>query len=405
MGRPKIFNRVAAGSLAILLTSCTNIKAPKTLFITLGASEEYFSDDLEGARAFLSTYTEAFQNSNPDISIVYITYPSRQFFNQIAKDTRLNLGPDLMITNQYEAQGLLSRNLTLSLENQQYFDSIYNTRIQSIATANGAYRFAPWLIDTQIACFDNTKIKTSPSTIEELETLSASGIKIGLASNPYELLWSAGSLGAISELSSLGTGSTSDQPFPGIKKWLKWLEKAALYQNISFHKDTRELGKKLEDKKLTWITCWGSQLKDLKKTMGASLGVAALPNGATSKAFPVSNIYSFSLGKDSSRTQRAMAMKFIKTAVNNIAQRKIQLDDVGLLAANKNVSIPPESSRRLSALNISFNEQSESYAEEQPGLERYARRNPQFGRALGDLIDGYLNVNEAFQLITTRQTK
>ena len=139
--------------------------------------------------------------------------------------------------------------------------------------------------------------------------------------------------------------------------------------------------------------------------MGASLSVAALPNGATSNAFPVPMIYSFSLGKNSSRTQRAMAMKFIKTAVNNIAQRKLQLDDVGLLAANKKVSIPPESSRRLSALNISFNEQSESYAEEQPGLERYARQNPQFGRALGDLIDGYLNVNEAFKLITTPQTK
>ena len=394
---------MAAGSLAILLTSCTNIKAPKTLFITLGAQEEYFSDDIEGARSFLSTYTKAFQNSNPDISIVYITYPSRQLFNQIAKDTKLNLGPDLMITRQYEAKELLSRNLTSSLENKQYFDSIYNTRIQSIATANGAYGFAPWFIDTQIACFDNTKIKTSPNTIKELETLSASGIKIGLASNPYELLWSAGSLGAISELSSLGTGSTSDQPFPGIEKWLKWLEKAALYQNISFHKDSIELGKKLKDKELNWITCWGSQLEDLKKTMGASLSVAALPNGATSNAFPVPNIFSFSLGKNSSRTQRAMAMKFSKTAVNNIAQRKIQLDDVGLLAANKNVSIPPESSRRLSALNISFNEQSKSYAEELAGLERYGRRNPQFGRALGDLLDGYLSVNKAFKLITTPQ--
>ena len=139
--------------------------------------------------------------------------------------------------------------------------------------------------------------------------------------------------------------------------------------------------------------------------MGASLSVAALPNGATSNAFPVPNIFSFSLGKNSSRTQRAMAMKFIKTAVNNIAQRRIQLDDVGYLAANKNVSIPPESSRRLSALNISFNEQSESYAEEQPGLERYVSQNPQFGRALGNLIDGYLNVSEALKLITTPQKK
>ena len=351
---------MAAGSLAILLTSCTNIKAPKTLFITLGAQEEYFSDDIEGARSFLSTYTKAFQNSNPDISIVYITYPSRQLFNQIAKDTKLNLGPDLMITRQYEAKELLSRNLTSSLENKQYFDSIYNTRIQSIATANGAYGFAPWFIDTQISCFDNTKIKTSPNTIKELETLSANGIKIGLASNPYELLWSAGSLGAISELSSLGTGSSSDQPFPGIEKWLKWLEKAALYQNISFHKDSRELATKLKDKELDWVTCWGGQLGELKQAMGNRLGVAALPNGAMSKALPAFSIFGFSLGKNSSTTQQKMAMKFIRTSINPVAQRKLQLDNIGWLAANKNVSIPPESSKELAALNSSFNEQSAS---------------------------------------------
>ena len=396
---------MAAGSLAILLTSCTNIKAPKTLFITFSAQQENFRDDTAQALSFLNTYTEAFQHSNPDTNIVYITYPSRQFANQIAKDSKLNLGPDLMLTSQFEAQELLSRNLTSSLDNQQYFDSIYNTRIQSTATVNGNYTFAPWLINTQIACFDNTKIETSPNTIEELEALSASGVKIGLASNYIELLWSAGSLGAISELSSLGRGSTGDQPYPAMEKWLKWLEKAALYQNISFHKDGRELGNKLKGKELHWVTCWGSQLEDLKKTMGHTLGVAALPNGATSKAFPIYWIYGFSLGKNSSQTQRKMAMKFIKTAVNNIAQRKIQLDDVGFLAANKNVAIPPESSRRLSALNISFNEQSKSYSEEQPGLERYVSQNPQFARALGDLIDGYLNVNEAFRLITTPQTE
>ena len=95
-----------------------------------------------------------------------------------------------------------------------------------------------------------------------------------------------------------------------------------------------------------------------------------------------------------------MAMKFIKTDVNDIAQRKIQLDDIGILAANKNVSIPPESSRKLAAVNASFNEQSQSYANELPGLDRYGKQNPHLGRTLGDLINGYLNVNEALTMIT-----
>ena len=112
------------------------------------------------------------------------------------------------------------------------------------------------------------------------------------------------------------------------------MQKAAIYKNIYFHEDTRELGKELKNKDLDWVTCWGEQLEDLKKTLGNSLGVAALPNGSTSKAFPTQRIYGIALGKNSSRNQQRMAIKLIKTAVNTIAQRKIELDDSGFLAVN-----------------------------------------------------------------------
>ena len=396
----KIFYGMAAGSLTILLTSCTNIKAPKTLFVTFHAERDFFEIDTKQIRTFLNTYTEAFQQSNPDTSIVYISYPSRQFFNQIEEDSNLSLGPDIIITNQFEAKELLSRDLIKTLPNQPYFNSIYSPRLQSIAKTKNGYALAPWLIDTQIACFDKTEIEASPETMEELEALSASGKKIGLASNSFGLIWTAGTQGAISELSSLGSTRSGKATYPAIKKWLRWLQKAARYKNISFHEDARELGTKLKKKELNWTTCWGGQLEDLKKTMGHSLGVAALPNGTTSKALPTFRIYGFSLGKNSSPMQLKMEMKFIKTDVNDIAQRKIQLDDIGVLAANKNVSIPPESSRKLAALNASFNEQSQSYAKEWPGLERYGKQNPHLGRTLVDLINGYLDVNEALTMIT-----
>ena len=98
-------------------------------------------------------------------------------------------------------------------------------------------------------------------------------------------------------------------------------------------------------------------------------------------------------------------MKFIKTDVNNVAQRKIQLDDIGFLAANKNVSILPESSRKLASLHTSFNEQSQSYTKEYPSLVRYGKQNPHLGRTLGDLINGYLDVNEALTIITKPQAE
>ena len=402
---PKTFNKVAAGSLAILLSGCTAIKAPKTLFITFGAPQESFESDTKQIRSFLNTYTEAFQRSNPDTRIVFISYPNKQFFKQIEGDSKLNLGPDLIITENYSAGEFLRRNLTTTLPKQNYFDSIYSPRIQSEAKTTSGYTFAPWLIDTQIACFNKSKIDTPPTTIEELEELSASGKKIGLSSNSFELIWTAGTQGAISEFSSLGSTKTNRQTYPAIQTWLQWLQRAALYQNISFHKDQREMTTKLKKNELDWITCWGGALKDLQTTMKHNLGVAALPNGAGTKAFPGFISYGFALGKNSSQTQREMAIKFIKTDVNNIAQRKLQLDNIGFLAANKNVSISPESSRVLAALHTSFNEQSKSYQKQLPGWQRYSEKNPQLEQNLQDLINGYLNIEEALKMITNQPTE
>ena len=401
----KTFNRVATGSLAILLSGCTAIKAPKTLFITFGASQDSFESEARQVRSFLNRYSEAFQRSNPDTKIVYISYPNRQFFEQIEKDSRLNLGPDLIIIDNHYADELLARNLSTTLPKQKYFDSIYSPRLQAIAKITSGYIFAPWLISAQIACFNKAKIENSPATVNELEALSASGKKIGLASNPTELSWTAGTQGAIAEFSHLGSTTIGRKNYPAIEKWLRWLQRAALYQNISFHKDARELATKLKENELDWIPCWGIQLKDLETTMGQNLGIAALPNGASSKAYPGFISYGFALGKNSSPTQRAMAMKFIQTDVNEIAQRKLQLDNVGYLAANKNVSVPPESSRTLAALNTSFNNQRKSYQKNQDGLKLYAQKFPQLNRAIEDLINGYLDVNEALKLITTPQTK
>lgn len=401
----KTFNRLLAGSLAILLSSCASLKAPRTLFITYAIAEEDFRAETTQIRSLLNKYTEAFQRSNPDVNVAFINYKSKNFYDQVARDSSLNLGPDLVITDQFSAPELLARDLIMTLPSQQDFDAIYNLPIQSVAKTKAGYLFAPWLINTQIACFNKTKIKDPPSTIQELEELSASGKRFGLATNPFELFWTAGTQGAISEFSSLGRGITSNQAYPGIQAWLQWLQRAALYKNISFHKSFRELSLKLKNNELDWIPCWGGiALENLKKTMGNNLGVTALPNGSSSKALPTQMLFGFSLGKNSSPSQRAMALKFIRTNVNTVAQRKLQLDDSGFLAANQNVSIPPESSKIQSAINTSYNKQRHSYSNEAPGLKSYVERYGDPSKTLTDVIDGSLDVDEALKILTTLKT-
>ena len=409
--RSGIFKRVAAGSLTILLCSCSNLKAPSTLFISYGVDNSAgFKDEAARIQSRIDNYTEAFQSSHPKTRLIFITYPSSKFVQQIEADSKLNLGPDVIITDGFIASDLLKRNLTTSLPDTKYFHDIYRSRFQWITNATGEYTFAPWLLNPQIACFNNTKVKESPSTIQELEKLSASGRKIGLSTDPFHLIWTAGSTGAMAEISSLGNQTESDQTFPAIQGWLEWLRKAALYNNIDFYNNPRDLVKNLENNKLDWITCWGSDINELKSKMGNTLSVATLPNGLKSNASSFTWIYGIVLGKNSSKSQREMALKFIKTTVNTVSQRKLQLGESGLLAANQNVSIPPQSSKLLSALENSLNEGYYHYAKEWPGIFRWwfqgqdseeaINRYRQLSITFTEFTNGYLDINEAADILT-----
>lgn len=107
-----------------------------------------------------------------------------------------------------------------------------------------------------------------------------------------------------------------------------------------------------------------------------------------------------------------MALKFIKTNVNTIAQRKLQLSDTGFLSANQNISILPESSKKLNALNTAVNEQNNAYSKEWHGVYRWFgfRKNTQHNAeirfqqlitAFSEPTNGNLNVNEAMKTITS----
>ena len=403
--RLKILGRAAAGLLTISLFGCSSIKAPNTLFITYSAPKRSFKKTQTSVEGLLDKYAKPFERSNPETRIVYITYPSSEILEQISKDTDLNLGPDLIAVDMFVAFEYMSRDLTVTLPDKKYFQSIYGTAYDWATNADGEYIFAPWIRDPQVACYNNTRIKKPPSTIQELEKLSASGYKIGLSSDPGELLWTAGANNAFEELNAVGKQMKTDQSYPAIKKWLEWLRKAALYQNILFFENMESLQEHLTSNKLDWIPCMSLGLEELKNKMGKTLSVAPLPNGPESKAAPIVPTYGFALGKNSSQSQRKLALKYIKTLVNTIAQRKLELDDEeGLIAVNQNVKIPPESSKTLNTLGTAI-EQTEYYDKEWAGVISWMllltpNRQEQLTNTFIEFTNGYLSINEAFKIIT-----
>ena len=52
-----------------------------------------------------------------------------------------------------------------------------------------------------------------------------------------------------------------------VTQWLRWLASSSYQQNIRFLRDQRRLRKALIQGELDWITCWSSNLKQLKEAM------------------------------------------------------------------------------------------------------------------------------------------
>jgi hypothetical protein len=253
-----------------------------------------------------------------------------------------------------------------------------------------------------VSCYNNKTIKQPPKTIQELVMLGASGVRIGLSTRADEVFWTAGSTGAIPEISSLMNKKNQNKPQPKIKEWITWLRQAALYQNISFYRQQSELVNELAANNLDWISCISGDILRLREEMGEQLSIATLPNGVQTKAFAFPYLLAYGLGIDSSPTQRELALSYVKANTNAVGQRRMMLLTEDFLPANKAVDIPNQSSQTLKANNESWNEQSLSYLKQWPMILQYLETKSylEVSKTLTELTSGNISVDDAVQTLT-----
>ena len=408
--RPRTCLITTAAAIPVLLTGCARgIQPPNTLFIAYGIEDSWFSKEsktlIEGR---ITEFTENFKRTSPNTNVVLFGYKFGQLEEQIISDTKLNLGPDLIVSASGLIKSLHNKGYVDALPARINWDQTYSPLLKEIASIKGQYVAAPVLIFTQVACYNKRTVPASPQTIQELEELTASGTRVGLSLEPQDLWWTAGSMGAIKEMSALGLNKSKTTKFKSIRSWLTWLRKAALYKNISFFKSELRKDESLINGELDWISCDAGGIEQLRNKMGDTLGVSALPNGAQTAAFPIPYFISFGLGSSSSKSQRDAAIKYIQSSTNLIVQRQLMLRNTDFLPTNKNVSIPTRSSQALQAVNTSFNDQVKGYSEEWPGVIRFIsgkKNNPnryqELRSALADLISGYLTVDQTLDIFTS----
>ena len=350
--------RLAASILlsTVLLSACSRLGSdlPVMLYMAIAIDQDSAIETEVQAdfRRRVQLAFSDFRKVEPNVRFQIALYKQDDLVEELRRRNVSDLGPDLVITGAKDSKELLMSGLTETLpikifKRHQTEESLW----QWVELEDGRIAAQPFVIFPQIACFNREIVQEPPTTLKALLQQGADGTRVGLSVDLSEVLWTAGSLGALPSFATLDRGKTiSAVDTELILSWLSWLERAGSQQNITFYQNQAQLENLLNEGELDWVSCNSNSLLRLRSSMGDKLGVSQLPKGAAGDPSPVNNVRVMALGANSSKRQRQAAIKMMRYITQPMVQRKLSLRSKIYLPVNPTVSLPIGSSETLSTL-------------------------------------------------------
>lgn len=382
------------------LTGCSGrAEFPNVLYLALGTNSDQTidADLLEQTQARLSLLERGYRRIHPASRFQFGLYPENLISLALSRRNRAGLGPDLIFVNGDTAERMLASGLVApfpaTAEQLKMFDP---DDLDQLRNSQGELAGLPVVIQTQVACFNRKRLPDPPSTVTELLAASAAGHPVGLTVELYDLFWTAGSLRALNGISQAVAGR---QPSPvevrQIETWLAWLQNASSQQRVTFYSDQKSALTEFLAGRIDWIPCNSVSLPRLRKQLGSSLGVGALPAGPDgSPPSPMKRIRVFALGTSSSATGRARAIAFTRFTANPLMQRALTVGSQTVLPANRFVKVPVQSSRVLEAMDRS-NRQSDQMAPIVKRMHDNDPRLPKVQALITELVFGEVSARSS----------
>lgn len=370
------------------------------------------SDSASLSPAIRQAYTEqlkairtGFRQLYPEIDFQIALYPESDFITELLRRADSDLGPDLIITNTLLAAQLFDLGLTdeppatLTEGGLDEGNQAGSTRPNVEQPLNAS---APFAIYPQLACFNKTAITKSPTTTQKLIQMSDAGVRIGLSTQASQLIWSAGSNGALPAL----TAALEDRNLSKAQKlkltgWFQWLQQANRTEGIRFLSNHSQLRKALANGELDWISCNSASTTPLRRAMGEQLGVAALPNGTDHKASPVNRVRVLAFGSDSTQQQRLAAQRFASYVMSPIVQQNLSRQSAAYLPANRLVKRPQGYAQTFNAM-IQAREQAEASEPAISTFNPYSDNTRRLTALLTPLIFGQTTAQDTTQQLLKR---
>lgn len=382
------------------LTGCSGgPEFPYVLYLALGTNSDQAidADLLEETQARLSVLERGYRRIHPASRFQFGLYPEHLISIALTRRNRAGLGPDLVFVNGDTAERMLASGLVspfpATAQQLKMFDPDDLDRLRN---SQGELAGLPVLIQTQVACFNRKRLSEPPSTVTELLAASAAGHPVGLTVELYDLFWTAGSLRALNGINQAVAGR---QPSPAevrqIENWLAWLQNASSQQRVTFYGDQKSALSEFLAGRIDWIPCNSVSLPRLRKQLGSSLGVSALPDGPDgSPPSPMKRIRVFALGSSSSAAGRARAISFTRFTANPLMQRTLTVGSQTVLPANRFVKVPVQSSLALEAMDRS-NRQSDQMSHIVKLMHDNDPRLPQVQALITELVFGEVSARSS----------
>ena len=325
-------------ALAVISAGCSNWRPPVVIKVvrTVNSAESISSQDYERLREVTEDAIDHIRSVDSSIRPQLTLSTQVNFVDEIADQTQSGFGPDLLITDSDTALELYRRKLTDPIKISPEDRSDTPSYLFDLVTAgDGQLVGRPVNQFVQLACFNKERLEVPPATLEEMEQESES-TNFGMALQLKDLFWSAEAFDAGEAMeAALAKRPPDPDRQSKVTQWLHWLESASYQQNIRFLNNQRSLRKALISGELDWITCWSSSLRELRDQMNDKLALAPLPKGPSTKLKAATKLQVWSLGRNSSRTQREKALVMIDFITKPWAQKTYALAGRNSLPVNR----------------------------------------------------------------------
>ena len=324
-----------------LLSGCAAIDALQPRAVveivrTIDGKDSISKQDYKQLEGIWDLVFQQIRDLDPDIYPQLSLSSRTNFVQEIRQRTESGFGPDLIITDSETALELYRLRLIdpIQLSEQDRKDTPRNL-IDLVTAQDGALVARPVNQFVQLACFNNTRLPTPPSTLQELEQ-SSSDATFGLAIQLKDLFWSAEAFNATPAFqAALDRDSVNDDERNTVTDWLRWLVGSSYQQNIRFLNNQGQLRQGLIKGELDWITCWSNNLKRLSMDMGDTLGISPLPQGPAGKRRAATKLEVWALGRNSSPQQRRKALVMLEFITKPWAQKTYALASGNTMPVSK----------------------------------------------------------------------